>query len=187
MINYSKHPAPHVRIGYDKLSRAWFAKFLNTLKSLSKAQDSSGGKLKSALNAIFTKLYVTSDLYMDDNAGSSVQLFNVKVSGQDYRVVLGYDNKIVRVETLDARAADARTKSEAAYWARQQQPPTPVPPPSDDENDGLYNTDPDDPDNYNTDAIQATQPHTYGRPECAYGQVIPVGASQYGQGLPGNQ
>jgi|1185.fasta_scaffold305578_1 hypothetical protein len=169
MINFSKYPAPHTRIGYDKVGRAWFVKYLSSLKTLSKDLDASKGKLKSARSSLFTKLYVTCDLYMDYSVGCSVHFFNVRVSGQDYRVVLGYDDKIVRIEFLDARAAEARTREQAAYWAAQNQPAAPAPAAAaDDDDGGFYNEDSDDDGKYNTvltAAAAASNP---------YGQRIPA-------------
>ena len=157
MIDFSKHGAKHIRVGYDTVGRALFARFLSSLTSVPKNQDASNGKLKSALKSR-KPLYVTSDLYMDYNRGASIQFFNVNTSGQDYRAVLGYDYKIVRVETLDAKAAEARTKGEAAYWAGQTQPPPQAVSLSAD-GDGFYNDD-EEPD-YN--AVQPPE-HPYGRP-----------------------
>jgi hypothetical protein len=71
--------------------------------------DASGGKLKAALTSS-TPLFVTSEQY-DPGAGDFTCL-NVMVDRQDYRLVIGYDNLVVRVETLDARAARAQTRAD---------------------------------------------------------------------------
>jgi hypothetical protein len=160
MINYSRYPAPHVRIGYDKVGRAWFLRFLTTLKGVPSPLDASRGKLRSAMKSMFTKLYVTSDLYMDYNISGSVQFFNVRTGGQDYRIVLGYDHRIVRVETLDAKVAESRTRSEAAYWARQNQPPAPEAPAA-TEDEPFYNaevTDEEEENQYQRSPVLPGQP-----------------------------
>jgi len=84
--------------------------WLNTLPAIAANLDASGGKLKAALTSS-APLYVTCNRY---TIGSEAILYvNVKVDDQHYRVLIGYDDKAIRVETLNALAAQAQTQKDA--------------------------------------------------------------------------
>ena len=106
MIDVSLCPNPWVqkKARPYKLVVGW----LNTLNGLPAGQDASGGKLKAALTSS-TPLFVTSYQY---GVADSFSCLNVMVDRQDYRLQIGFDDKVIRVESLDARAARAQTKLE---------------------------------------------------------------------------
>lgn len=106
MIDVSLCPSPWVqkKMRPYKLVVGW----LETLKGLPAGQDASGGKLKAALTSR-TPLFVTSYQYAIED---SFTCLNVMVDRQDYRLQIGFDDTVIRVETLDARAARAQTKLE---------------------------------------------------------------------------
>jgi hypothetical protein len=118
MIDVSLCPNPFVK-QKNTMPYRYIAKWLSSLTELSKDVDASAGELTAALGSS-KPLYVTTDRY---TIGSTEALFlNVMVDRKDYRAVIGYENNaIVRVETLDARAARAETRKQLDYWESNKQ------------------------------------------------------------------
>jgi hypothetical protein len=111
MINVSLCPNPYVKSGqgqpYD-----YVVKWLKSIAAVAADLDASGGKLKAALTSS-TPLFVTSAQY---TIGVDFTCLNVMVDRQDYRLIIGYNNEVARVETLDARAARAQTRDDVGHF-----------------------------------------------------------------------
>src|SRR6516165_9267887 len=101
MIDYSTCPDVPIKSGQDKRGRGFVEKWLKSVASVPDAQDTSGGKIKAALTSN-TPLFVTSYQYLAGNG--SFTCMNVMVAHRDYRLIIGYDDKVIKVETLDARS-----------------------------------------------------------------------------------
>jgi hypothetical protein len=126
MINLSLCPNPYFRI--ECQAKDLLVAKLSTLSSMPGDRDMSRGKVKAAVSSK-TPLYVTSDHYV---VLSTFCCIHVMVDRQDYRVMFGHDDKAVFVENLDARAARARTREDAVFFAKKchgqaWQPGTPNP------------------------------------------------------------
>lgn len=95
---------------------------LSSVVSMPASDDLSGGKVKDAISSN-TPLYVTSDQYTVPSCW--FPHINVMVGRQDYRVIIGNGEKAVKVEPLDARAARAQTRMDAALFEKKMQGPPP--------------------------------------------------------------
>ena len=178
MIDYSTCPDVLIKSGQDTRGRGYVERWLNSAASVPDAQDTSGGKIKAALTSK-TPLFVTSYQYMAGNGAFTCM--NVMVARQDYRLIIGYDDKVIRVETLDARSARAQTRKEAARWAQQNdQQPGGAPQDGDPANNYANNPVADNPygNNPMTDDPYANAP----QPSSPYGVAIP--ANPYGVVIP---
>jgi hypothetical protein len=119
MIDYSLCPDLPIKTGQDKRGRGYVTTWLNSLDNLSDGNDASAGALKSAVKGS-VKLFVTS--YQYTLGTGAFTCFNVMVNRQDYRIYVGYDEKAIRVETLDARSARAETRKQAQRWVPTAEP-----------------------------------------------------------------
>lgn len=117
MIDVSLCPNPWVKKGANRAYNI-LLDWLKTIATVPASQDASGGTLKAALTSS-TPLYATS--YNYTVADATIYCLNVMVDRKDYRLVIGFDDKVVRIEALDARAARAETKKELDAWAQNAQ------------------------------------------------------------------
>jgi hypothetical protein len=179
MIDYSLCPDVMIKSGQDKRGRGYVERWLNSLNNMPDVQDASGGKIKAALTSN-TPLFVTSYQYV--TGGGAFTCMNVMVARQDYRLIIGYDEKVIRVETLDARSARAQTRTEAARWAQQNNAqPGGAPQDGDPANnygnnpmaDNPYGNNPMANDPY-ANAPQPVSPYGVAIPASPYGVVIPA-------------
>lgn len=166
MIDYTFCPDQPIRTGQDKRARGYITEWLNSVRNVPSNLDASGGKIAAAVNSN-TPLFVTSYQYVQGYG--SFTCMNVLVQRQDYRLYIGYDDQVIRVEPLDAQAALAQTRKEASKWIRKDTPPPAVP------DDG------DPADNYNTDPPYANDPNPASSAS-PYGVAIP--ANPYGVPIP---
>jgi hypothetical protein len=111
MMDLSLCPNPWVKKGYGRAYNM-VVTWLQTVGSFT-AQDASGGKIKAALTSK-TPLYVTA--YQYTVSDTTITCMNVMVERQDYRLIIGFDDRVVRIETLDARSARAETKNQLDRW-----------------------------------------------------------------------
>jgi hypothetical protein len=177
MINVSLSPDPTVRPEKGG-NYAYIVHVLNSIPNVLPAQDASRGKLEAALTS--TKpLFVTSETYAP--GGGDVYCLNVMVDRQDYRLIIGYDSQVVRVETLDARAARAQTRNDRAGHSPQNAAAA-----------DAVGTAGDNDDNYNTDdpygVMRAVAPNPYGVMHAVapnpYGRPVPGPSGPYGVPIP---
>ena len=171
MIDYSTCPDVPIKSGQDKRGRGFVEKWLKSVASVPDAQDTSGGKIKAALTSN-TPLFVTSYQYLAGNG--SFTCMNVMVARQDYRLIIGYDDKVIRVETLDPRSARAQTRKEAARWAQQNDPQPGGAPQDGDPADNYNNKTDNYNNNLNANAPQPSSPYGVAIPANPYGVVIPA-------------
>lgn len=169
MIDYSLCPDPLIKSGKDTRGRGYVERWLNSVTSIPVGQDASGGKIQGALTSN-TPLFVTSYQYV--TGGGSFTCMNVMVARQDYRLIIGYDEKVIRVEMLDARSARAQTRKEAARWA-QQNDVQPGGVPQDGDPGDNYGNNPMA-DNPYANAPQPASPYGVAIPASPYGVVIPA-------------
>ena len=114
MIDFSICPDAPIRSGWDQRGRTLVTNWLVSVQSVAANQDSSGGQIAAALNS-GTRLFVTS--YQYEACGGTFTCLNVMVDRRDYRLFVGFDDKVIRVEALDARAARGQTRLEARRWS----------------------------------------------------------------------
>ena len=115
MINVTLSPDPIAKKGNGNLQHRYLVDWLNSAGQVAADQDASGGALKDALTSAKTDVFVTSEQY--DPGTGNFTCINVMVNRKDYRLTIGYDNLVVRIENLDARAARAQTRSDVAAHA----------------------------------------------------------------------
>jgi len=160
MIDFSICPDNPIRSGADKRGIATVVEWLNSVVALASGDDASGGAVKAALSSN-KRLYVTAYQYTLANA--TFTCLNVMVDRRDYRLLIGFDDKVIKIENLDPRAARAETRLQAQKWAPANLPD----PPS-------LAVEDDPADNYNTpDPIISP-----------YGVRIPANQSPYGVMIP---
>ena len=104
-----------MKVAKDNGIKDFVLKWVNSVAQVAPNQDASGGALKAALTSPTLDVYVTSDQY--EPARVNFTCLNVMVNRKDYRLIIGYDNNVVRVENLDARATRAQTREDVANHA----------------------------------------------------------------------
>jgi len=118
MIDYSICPDYNLKKFTGTALRKWLEDVLNSVRSIPGKEDSSNGRIGKALKSASTPLYVTSGQYLPvvgSDASYSLTCINVNVKGRDYRLIIGYDSRVVKVEQLDAAAASHRVRQQAQW------------------------------------------------------------------------
>jgi len=173
MINVSLSPDPYAKKGKGG-NYMYLVQWLNSIAGVAADQDASGGALKEALTSPKLDVFVTSEQYAPSSGDFTC--LNVMVNRKDYRLTIGYDNQVVRVENLDARAARAQTRADVSKRA-----PVNTGVPSVPDNQGGV-------DDYGNNFMAPLGDNPYGNAPAANPYGVPIRASEnpYGVPIPAN-
>jgi hypothetical protein len=115
MISYSMCPDYNLRTFQGTALHKRVESIIDSVRSLPKRDEASKGAIAKALHSSRISVYVTSSQYSAVDIDASMTCYNVNVKGQDYRLLLGFNSKVVRVELLSAGVACHRSRKQADF------------------------------------------------------------------------